>query len=128
MSKLQSPKRIQRGDIPNADPYFLRFLDSYNQDISRIFEAVGGKLTAADNLNAEVRVLTVKHLVQFEFRLLKLNGKPSRLTVSQVVNPQDFAEIKWGLNPTDNAIVRATMKFDSAGTGDFTVRLLIEGD
>jgi hypothetical protein len=130
--KIQTPKLVQVGDVEGAPSWMGKFLKPLYQTLETLVGALQKGLSAKDNLNAEVRELQVLDNVEFELKLNTLKGLPRHMVISQVIEPDEFADLKWRIAPAsggDGAVViLATVKLHSGTQEQVRIRVRIEGD
>ena len=113
--KIQSFDLIQISEFPDAPPAMERLVEKVNLHINDITVALFNRVSIGDNLNAEVRAITVAQDTPIVLRLQTLSGKPihALLLATSVF---DYARLAWRV--VEESLVEIKVKFDNTPATD----------
>lgn len=122
--KVASFKRLSRADYQGIPEAFEPFIDSLNDQIEQVTQALQNNLTFEENFNAEVKEITIKDNTPVDLRV-KLKGKPRGILLLDR-NVEDYTVESFSI--IDSETIRVKLSFtDTAPLGDIKVRLLVIG-
>lgn len=127
--KVPTPRYLRADDLKGAPEWAKKLLSNTTNAFERLVEPLQSKISAKDNLNAELLVIDVEHLVEVRFRLRTLNGRAQDLWVTRVLTPAGSLtpSFAWREDPSDSRLIFLTCSFP-AGAGTYKIRVRVEGD
>ncbi len=123
MGRIESLRRFQKSDYPEAPDWFDKFINSLNRALEDLITQMQGGLTVT-NENAESIVLEMTHNVAQDITASGIRGDPTDVRVQKSDTAVDT--ILWTNAGPKTANV--TLKFDGAPTAEQTVKLKIKSD
>lgn len=124
IQRYRPPELTEIPKIPKGTEWISAVLAPRDRALKDHAQALTNRLTFEENLNAEVRDVEVFHNVEVELTLNTLNG-PAIGVFLVFSELEDYAKLKWRASDADT--LRFTVKWDSAPSAGYTVRLVIIG-
>ncbi len=137
MAKLSAVSKIRREDLPEAPAWFGRFLATINSFFENVVLALSGRLTFADNIQSQTKVLGFTTPSTYEsandFTTLKFQStlpvKAQALLILQIQKDDDITDsIFEGVTPHWFQVeleINISHISGLADSTDYTVRLLL---
>lgn len=123
--KVQTFRRIQREDFPDADEWFFAASDVINKQFEQTTNPLRKNLNFADNFNSEIiDGLRVDNDTNFEITLQSLKGTPIGVSLMWS-NFMEFHVLCWEVLGENK--IRARIRWFSKPTESPSVRILVIG-
>lgn len=122
--KLANYKHPTRQDFPLLPPWFVDAMKGPGKQMQDLTDLLQGKASLPDNMNIEMKELTVRHGKTYTLGLTKLKGVPMAAWVGY---SSQFEGTNFAWRNSGGQQVDVTFSWASAPPGDITVRVIFMG-
>ena len=122
--KIEALRRIVPADYPEAPEWFHRFADVLNDTLEQLTQ-LPQKNISTENLNEELREVTINDDQEFDLTFREIRGRPTVVSVVFVSGMRRHHPLQW--QPLAGKQVRCKLKFLTDPGEPVLIRVLIRG-
>jgi len=122
--KVETLRRFTPTDYPEAPDWFHRFANLLNNTLEQLTQLTQ-KNIGTDNINEEVREITIVDDQEFDLSLQVVKGKPIAAWVVFVTGMRRHNPLEW--EPRGGSQLRCKLKFLAAPGKPVLIRIMVRG-